>query len=90
MLLAMEAATGTIVDSLKIGRGALIQADSMLYYYNWRGQMHLLSYNEGDMEVVSAFRISKGTKEHFAHPVIYQGVLYQRHGTVLLGYDIRE
>jgi outer membrane protein assembly factor BamB len=52
--------------------------------------MGLISPNNGKPEVVSSFKISDGTKEHFAHPVIFDGVLYIRHGTILLAYDIRK
>ncbi len=60
----------------------------MLYYYNQRGELKLISYDEGKMQEISSFKIRKGTKEHFSHPVIYQGVLYQRHGQVLMAFDI--
>lgn len=89
-LRSIDATTGTIIDSLKIGSGALITADNMLYYYNHKGQLNLISFNEGKMKVVSSFKIDKGGKEHFAHPVIQDGILYQRHGDVLMAFDIRD
>ena len=87
-LYSIDATTGILTDSLKIGQGALIAADQMLYYYNQRGQMILLSYTEGKMKEVSSFKITKGTRHHFAHPVIHNGVLYQRRGDALMAYDI--
>ncbi len=48
-LKAVDAATGQLTDSLKVGSGAVIAADEMLYYYNQRGELKLLSYNEGKM-----------------------------------------
>jgi outer membrane protein assembly factor BamB len=89
-LLSINADTGIITDSLRIGSGALISADNMLYYYTQKGDMILLSYNEGKMTTVSTFRIRKGNMQHFSHPVINNGVLYQRHGNVLMAYDIRK
>ncbi len=89
-LRAINAETGVLTDSLNIGSGALIAADNMLYYYTQRGTLNLVSYDAGDMELISSFRVKKGTKEHFAHPVIYRGILHQRHGKVLMAYDIRE
>jgi outer membrane protein assembly factor BamB len=86
---AIDATSGQLTDSLKIGSGAVIEADDMLYYYNQRGEMKLLSYNEGKMQETSSFKITKGTKEHFSHPVIYRGVLYQRRGNMLMAYAIR-
>jgi outer membrane protein assembly factor BamB len=87
-LKALDAATGELTDSLKIGQGAVIGADGMLYYYNWKGEMKLVRYEKGKLEEVSSFRIMRGTKEHFSHPVIYRGVLYQRHGDVLMAFNI--
>jgi outer membrane protein assembly factor BamB len=86
---AIDATSGELTDSLKIGTGAVIAADNMLYYYNHQGELKLVSYNQGKMQEISSFKISKGTKEHFAHPVIYRGVLYQRHGNMLMAYDIK-
>ncbi|NQU34162.1 MAG: hypothetical protein HQ521_13090, partial [Bacteroidetes bacterium] len=79
-----------LTDSLKIGSGALISADNMLYYYNQKGELKLLSFSEGKMTEISSFKIQKGSKEHFSHPVIHNGVLYLRHGNVLMGFDIKK
>lgn len=88
-LKAINANTGVLTDSLRIGSGAIIAADGMLYYYNQKGEMNLISYKEGRIEKISFFRINKGTKEHFSHPVINKGILYQRHGNVLMAFDIK-
>ena len=89
-LKSIHAETGEIADSLEIGTGALISADNSLYYYNQRGQLSLVSYDNGKMKQESVFRISRGSKEHFSHPVIKNGILYQRHGNALMAYDIRK
>jgi outer membrane protein assembly factor BamB len=88
-LKSINAITGEIRDSLRIGTGSIISADGMLYYYTQKGEMMLLSCNNGDIEKVSSFRITRGTKEHFAHPVINKGVLYVRHGNVLISFNIK-
>jgi outer membrane protein assembly factor BamB len=85
----INAETGVLSDSLRIGSGAVIAADNMLYYYTQKGDLILLRYNQGKVEKVSSFRIVKGTAQHFSHPVINKGVLYQRHGNVLMAFDIR-
>lgn len=89
-LLSIDSATGILSDSLKAGQGALIAADQMLYYYNQRGDMKLISCQEGILKEVSSFKITKGSGQHFSHPVIYRGVLYQRHGDTLMAFDISE
>lgn len=88
-LLCLNAQTGQIVDSLKVGCGAVIWADQLLYYYNQRGEVKLINPAGEKLEVLSSFKVSKGTKEHFAIPVINAGILYIRHGKTLLAYDIK-
>ncbi|RPI45585.1 MAG: hypothetical protein EHM46_01565, partial [Bacteroidetes bacterium] len=88
LLGSVHAVTGETVDSLDIDTGALIAAGNRLYYYNWKGEMHLVAFREGQLEQVSSFRIIKGTREHFSHPVIHDGILYQRRGNVLSAYSI--
>jgi len=88
-LKAIEASTGNITDSLRMGSGAVIAADDMLYYYSHRGNLSLFSYAQGKVQRVSHFRIERGTQQHFSHPVIHKGILYQRHGNVLMAFDIR-
>ncbi|MCX6304897.1 MAG: PQQ-binding-like beta-propeller repeat protein [Bacteroidetes bacterium] len=85
---SVVASTGVVADSVKFNCGSTIFADDMLYCYNDQGVMGLIKPNQGKPEVVSTFKITEGTLEHFAHPVICDGVLYIRHGNVLLAYDI--
>ena len=89
-LKSIDASTGVLFDSLKIGRGVVIEADQMLYYYNFQGEMKLVSYEQGKMKEISSFKIMRGEKEHFSHPMIHKGVLYLRHGSVLMAFDISE
>jgi len=89
-LMAINAETGVLTDSLRIGSGAVIAADNMLYYYTQKGDMMLLGCENGKISKISSFRITKGTYAHFAHPVINNGILYQRHGVVLMAFDIRK
>lgn len=88
LLKAIDDNTGELVDSLKVGNGSVIVADNMLYLYNEKGPMNLIKV-EPKLEVVSSFRVNKGTQEHFAHPVIKNGILYIRHGNALMAYDIK-
>ena len=89
-LKCLDASTGQVTDSLKCGVGSLIWADSLLYYYNQRGEVDLIKPNPRKMEILGSFKIPSGTKEHFSHPVIHNGVLYIRHGKALMVYNIRK
>lgn len=88
-LRAINANTGVLTDSLRIGSGAIISAENMLYYYTQKGDMMLLSPSHGKIEKISSFKIKEGNLQHFSHPVIHDGILYQRHGNVLMAFDIR-
>lgn len=73
------------------GRGALIAADGMFYMFDERrGFMGLANINPKQLDVVSEFRITDGTGACFAHPSIYDGVLYVRHGSALVAYDVKK
>ena len=86
----VETNTGTIVDSLKFDRGSTISADGHLYLYNEKGNLGLFRPAGPKLEQVCSFKVTRGTKAHFSHPVICGGLLYVRHGKSLLAYDIRD
>ena len=72
-----------------LGKGTVVYADGLLYLYEEkRGTLGLLK--PGDtFDVVSSFQINFGSKEHWAHPMICDGILYVRHGDVLAAFDIK-
>jgi len=83
--------TGEILweDNRSLGSGLPIYADGMLYIYTERGEMALVKPDTEKLNVVSRFTIEKGTGEHWAHPVIHNGVLYVRRGNSLMAYKIK-
>ncbi len=88
MYYTVDTDSGKIVDSLKFDRGTINMADGMLYLYNERGHMGLAKPAGPKIEMVNTFRITGGTKAHFAHPVICKGIMYVRHGKGLMAYRI--
>jgi outer membrane protein assembly factor BamB len=87
-MVCLDAMTGMVTDSLKCGTGTMISDGNMLYYYNQRGEMNLVRPDAKTLELVSKFKVTMGTKEHFSHPVIGKGVLYLRHGKALMAWKI--
>jgi len=69
--------------------GVVISADGMLYCYSDKGEMALVRPTPEKFDIISRFRADRGTAQHFAHPSIYQGVLYVRHGNSLMAYKIK-
>jgi outer membrane protein assembly factor BamB len=88
-LKVLDAKTGQIVETLGGMKGNLIAADNLLFCYTDNGYVNLISGIGTKLQVVSKFKITKGEKEHFAHPVIANGVLYLRHGNALMAYLIK-
>ena len=72
-----------------IGRANIISADGMLFCYSERGNVYLVKPNPNEFEVVSSFSVTLGTDQHWAHPVIYKGVLFIRHGDALMAYKVK-
>jgi len=60
----------------------------MIYCYSESGYVGLAKSNPQEFEVVSSFRVKRGSGEHWAHPVIKDGRLYIRHGDALMVYHI--
>jgi outer membrane protein assembly factor BamB len=79
----------TIYSDHTISVGCIIAADGLLYCYGEKGEMALVKPNPEKFEIISKFPITLGTAEHWAHPVIYRGVLYIRHGNTLMAYRIK-
>jgi len=69
-------------------KGNIIFSDGMLYCYGENGEVAMVKPNPKKFEVVSSFKIKKGSGPHWAHPVIKNGRLYIRHGDTLMVYDI--
>ena len=80
----------TIYDEAwgNLGKGVTIFADGKLFLYEERRGTLAIAKPSEKFEIVSSFRFDFGTKEHWAHPVISDGVLYVRHGNSLAAYDI--
>ena len=79
----------TMYSDQTIGVGSIISADGLLYIYSEKGEMALVKPNRERFELISKFDVTLGTEQHWAHPVIFNGVLYIRHGDTLMAYKIR-
>lgn len=75
--------------SSELGKGVVIYADGMLYCYTDRGELALVKADPAGFKVVSKTKVTKGSEQHWAHPVIHEGVLYLRHGSALIAYKVK-
>lgn len=88
---ALEAASGEIKAELpRVGRAAVIYADGRLYGYQEKGYAVLVDADPANFRLISRFKITAGRGQHWAHPAIADGVLYLRHGDVLMAFDVTD
>jgi outer membrane protein assembly factor BamB len=72
-----------------IAKGSVIAADGLLYCYEERGgTIALVQPDPADFKIISTFKFEGGEGPYWAHPAIYNGRLYLRHGNVLMIYNI--
>lgn len=77
-------------SSKEVGQGVVIAANNMLIGYSERGELFLAGSGSSGLNVISKTRVTLGSEQHWAHPVIDNGILYVRHGTVLIAYKISD
>lgn len=72
------------------GKGSIIAADGKLICYDERrGTVGLAKATPDGFNVVSEFRITKGSGPYWAHPTIADGVLYVRHAGAFYAYKLK-
>jgi len=88
VLRALDLTSGLVVDSVKVRHGSLIFADNKIFTYGNTGDVTLVTYDQNKLAIAGKLKINKGSKDHFAHPVIADGVLYIRRGKGLMAYKV--
>ena len=87
----MDWNTGEIKsESTALDKGTIIEADGLLYIYTEKGEVALVEPLAGSFKVISKFMIKMGADQHWAHLVIKNGILYVRHGTALMAFNIKK
>jgi outer membrane protein assembly factor BamB len=72
-----------------VGKGALTYADGKLYTLSERYIVGLVEATPEAHRLVSQFRLPEGGKgRSWAHPVVFGGRLYIRHGDFLYAFDV--
>jgi outer membrane protein assembly factor BamB len=87
----LDSQTGKVkYTTTEVGNGAVIYNDGLLYTYSQNGMVSILKATGDKFEVKGTVRVNFGSEQHWAHPVISNGILYIRHGTSLLAYNIKK
>jgi outer membrane protein assembly factor BamB len=76
--------------STEMGKGACIAANDKLIGYSEKGELFMAEANPAAFKVISKTKVTLGAEQHWAHPVIYNSILYVRHGNALIAYKISE
>ena len=72
------------------GKGSIIAADNKLFIFDERrGFVGLVNPTPEKFDVVSKFRVAKGSGPYWAHMHIDKGILYLRHGEYFAAYKIK-
>jgi len=77
-------------SSTEMGKGVVIAANNKLIGYSERGELFMAEADPSGLKVISKTKVTHGTEQHWAHPVIHAGILYVRHGNALIAYKITE
>ncbi|PLW96296.1 MAG: hypothetical protein C0593_11955 [Marinilabiliales bacterium] len=72
-----------------LGKGVVIAADGLMYCYTEKGELALVKPNTEKLEIISQTTVEYGTEQHWAHPVIQNGILYVRHGNAIVAYKVK-
>ncbi len=75
-------------NSTELGNGTIIMAGDKLIVYTDRGELALINPSPEKLEIISKVKVEFGTAQHWAHPVVHEGILYIRHGKSLVAYKI--
>lgn len=72
-----------------IAIGVNIFADGMLYCYSQKGEFAIVKATPEGFSITGQTKVTLGSDQHWAHPVIHNGILYLRHGSALIAYKIK-
>jgi outer membrane protein assembly factor BamB len=72
-------------------KGPIAFADDMLYIIDEkRGNVGLVEPSPKEFKLKGSFKVKDGKGPFWSRPAIYNGVLYIRHGDVLIAYDVKQ
>ena len=77
-------------SSTEIAKGVTIAANKKLIGYSEKGELFMADADPSGLKVISKTKVTLGSDQQWAHPVVDKGILYVRHGNVLIAYKISE
>lgn len=81
----------TLYDTEWKNKGVIIAANDRLYCYEEKsGFMTIAEANGKNFVPLGEIKIEYGDGQQWSHPVIYNGILYVRHGGSIMAYNIKD
>ncbi|HEY3373242.1 MAG TPA: PQQ-binding-like beta-propeller repeat protein [Prolixibacteraceae bacterium] len=77
-------------SSTEVTKGVVIAANKKLIGYSEKGELFMADADPSGLKIISKTKVTLGTEQHWAHPVVNNGILYVRHGNTLIAYKISE
>ncbi len=77
-------------SSTAVGKGVVIAVNNKLIGYSEKGELFMADANPKEFTLISKTKVSLGSEQHWAHPVVNNGILYVRHGNALIAYKISQ
>jgi outer membrane protein assembly factor BamB len=77
-------------SSTEVAKGVVIAANKKLIGYSERGELFMADAFPSGLKITGKTKVTLGSEQHWAHPVVHKGVLYVRHGNALIAYKISE
>ncbi|HNX55867.1 MAG TPA: PQQ-binding-like beta-propeller repeat protein [Prolixibacteraceae bacterium] len=76
--------------STEMGKGVCIAVNDKLIGYSEKGELFMAEASPAAFKIISKTKVTLGAEQHWAHPVIFKGILYVRHGNALIAYKVSE
>ncbi|MGE5448786.1 MAG: hypothetical protein ACM3PR_10505, partial [Bacteroidales bacterium] len=77
-------------SSTEVGNGVVIAVNNKLIGYSDKGDLFMADADPSGLKVISRTKVTLGSDQHWAHPVVNNNILYVRHGNTLMAYKISE
>ena len=77
-------------STTEVGKGVTIAANKKIIGYSEKGELFMADADPSGFKLNGIVKITLGSEQHWAHPVVDSGVLYVRHGNVLMAFKISE
>jgi outer membrane protein assembly factor BamB len=81
----------TMYETKWFNKGSIISAEGLLYCFEEKsGNLALVRPNPEKFDIICSFKIEKGEGPYWAHPAIFDGKLFVRHGESLMVYNLKK